>query len=168
MQALDFTDDIKRLTEGFVGREWIFREIDEWVSRSGEPFFILTGEPGIGKSTIAARLTQVRNDIAAYHFCIAGQISTIVPGTVLRSIAAQLGKSLEGYGEALANTIDPVHLSVNVRQEIKQMTGGQAVGVVINHLHAPDPIQEMEILLPRPLPPCRSGTSCADRAGFAR
>src|SRR5512135_2462198 len=93
LQALEFTYDINRLTEDFVGREWIFREIDEWVSRPGEPFFILTGEAGIGKSAIAARLTQVRGDIAAYHFCIAGIHTTIVPGTVLRSLAAQLGKN---------------------------------------------------------------------------
>src|SRR5262249_57000246 len=129
LQALDFTDDIKRLTEDFVGREWIFRQIDEWASRSSELFFLLTGEAGIGKSAVAARLTQVRDDIAAYHFCVAGQNSTIVPGTVLRSIAAQLGESLDGYGDALANTIKPTYRRIDVKIQVETMNGGPKTDV---------------------------------------
>jgi DNA replication protein DnaC len=45
--------DIERLTEGFTGREWVFEEIDRWLQQDNERFFILTGEPGVGKSAIA-------------------------------------------------------------------------------------------------------------------
>ena len=92
LAILDFEHEIERLTEDFTGREWIFTEIDNWLKRENERFFILTGEPGVGKSAIAARLTQVRaNKTAAYHFCVAGNIGTITPNTVLRSLAAQFG-----------------------------------------------------------------------------
>src|SRR5262245_44281988 len=151
LQALDFTDDIKRLTEDFVGREWIFREIDEWVSGSSELFFILTGEAGIGKSAIAGRLTQVRDDIVAYHFCIAGRNSTVVPGTVLRSIAAQLGERLDGYGDALANTIKPTYVRIDVKIQVGTMNGGRITGVVLENLTLADPKQELESLLTAPL-----------------
>jgi WD40 repeat protein len=149
--ALDFAEDINRLTDEFVGREWIFTEIAQWIRAGNEPFFILTGEPGIGKSAIAARLTQVRDDIAAYHFCIAGRNSTIVPGTVLRSIAAQLGRKLLDYGLTLANTIKPTYLSVNVKIDVGTMSGGQITGVVINNLTITDAKQEIETLLTAPL-----------------
>jgi hypothetical protein len=151
LAAIDFGPDINRLTEGFVGREWLFDAIDDWLEREAERFFILTGEPGVGKSAIAARLTQVRKDTAAYHFCIAGSNSTVVPGTALRSLAAQLGDRLPGYGQALANTVKPMHLSVQVDIDVKTMTGGQITGVVINHLHAGDPEEELDILLRAPL-----------------
>jgi WD40 repeat protein len=151
LEAIDFAPDISRLTEGFVGREWLFGEIDAWLKREDQRFFILTGEPGVGKSAIAARLTQVRKDITAHHFCIAGRNSTVVPGTALRSLAAQLGDRLPGYGEALANTVKPIHLSVQVDIDVKIMTGGQITGVVINHLHAGDPEEELDILLRAPL-----------------
>ena len=125
----------------------MFEQIDKWIRDSDETFFILTGEAGVGKSAIAARLTQIRDDIAAHHFCIAGRNSTIVPGTVLRSLAAQLGKNLDGYGDALANTIKPTYVSVNVKIHVGTMKGGQITGVVLEHLTLADPKQELESLL---------------------
>jgi AAA+ ATPase superfamily predicted ATPase len=68
-------------------------------------FFILTGEPGVGKSAIAAHLIQNRKDIVAYHFCQLGVAETVHPSRVLRSLAAQLDQSFPYYSEALFNTI---------------------------------------------------------------
>ncbi len=48
--ALDFASDIERLTRDFTGREWLLDKGDSWLKREGERFFILTGEPGTGKS----------------------------------------------------------------------------------------------------------------------
>jgi DNA replication protein DnaC len=53
LSAIDFTTDIARLTENFTGRQWVFDEIDLWLQESEKRFFILTGEPGVGKSAIA-------------------------------------------------------------------------------------------------------------------
>ena len=149
--ALYFTSDIERLTQDFTGRRWLQNEVDAWLKRKGERFFILTGEPGVGKSAFAAWLTNTRKDITAYNFCIAGRNATITPGSVLRSLGAQLGDSLEGYGEALANTIKPEHLTVNVDIKVEKMTGGEITGVVINHLHAGDLQEVFDILLRAPL-----------------
>lgn len=151
LSALDFGRDIERLTQDFTGREWVFREIDKWLESKDERFFILTGEPGVGKSAIAARLTQLREDIVAHHFCIAGRNATTTPGSVLRSLGAQLGEALPGYGKALANTIKPEHLTVNVDIKVEKMTGGEITGVVINHLNASDPQEVFDILLRTPL-----------------
>lgn len=153
LAALDFRADIGRLTKDFAGREWLFDEIDNWLRSSDQRFFILADEPGAGKSAIAARLIQIRPDnIAAYHFCIAGNGGTITPNTVLRSLASQLGESLPKYGEALANTIKPHQVSVNVKQEIgKVEAGARVVGVVINHLHSSNPEEELDILFRAPL-----------------
>jgi ATP-dependent Clp protease ATP-binding subunit ClpA len=63
VKAIAFDRDIERLTEGFTGREWVFKEIDRWLQQDNERFFILTGEPGVGKSAIAALLTQIRNEL---------------------------------------------------------------------------------------------------------
>ena len=147
LTALNFQPDIERLTRDFAGREWLFADIEHWVRHSDERIFILTGEPGIGKSAVAARLTQLRSDIAAHHFCVAGRNSTITPGTVLRSLAAQLGTNLPNYGFALANTAKPERLAVNVHIHAQTMTGGQITGVVIRNLASTDAMEEFEILL---------------------
>ncbi len=148
LAALDFSRDIDQLTQDFTGREWLFAAIDHWLHHTNQRFFILTGEPGIGKSAIAARLIQTREDILAYHFCLAWRNNTIVPGTIFRSLAAQLGQRLPGYGQALANT---VRAAVQVDIEVATMTGGEITGVVINHLHAGNPQEELVLLLGDPL-----------------
>ncbi len=107
---IDFTRYIDRLTDRFTGREWLFKKhIEPWLEKenSNEQFYLLTGEPGVGKSAIVAELIkrwqmqpgdEEQGRLAAYHFCRAGDVETVRPGRVLRSIAAQLGKTLPHYG----------------------------------------------------------------------
>jgi len=59
--------------------------IDRWLQDTKKRFFILTGEPGVGKSAIAAHLIQTRKDIVAYHLCQAAELETLKPGWILRS-----------------------------------------------------------------------------------
>jgi hypothetical protein len=54
LKAIDFTYDRARLTKDFTGRQWVFDEIDRWLTEREERFFILTGEPEVGKSAIAS------------------------------------------------------------------------------------------------------------------
>ena len=147
VKAIAFDRDIERLTEGFTGREWVFEEIDRWLQQGNERFFILTGEPGVGKSAIAAQLTQIRKDIAAYHFCIARQISTVEPNNVLLSLAAQLIKYFPDYGEALVNTVKPLFLQVKVEINIENIRDSVVQGVVIENLHIHYPKQALDIVL---------------------
>ncbi|MEH2093243.1 NACHT domain-containing protein [Nostoc sp.] len=147
LKAIAFDRDIQRLTENFTGREWVFKEIDRWLQQENERFFILTGEPGVGKSAIAAHLTQTRKDIAAYHFCIARQISTVEPNNVLLSLAAQLIKYFPDYGEALVNTVKPLFLQVRVEINIENINDSVVQGVVINNLHIHYPKQALDIVL---------------------
>ena len=147
VKAIAFERDIERLTEGFIGREWIFEEIDRWLQQDDQRFFILTGEPGIGKSAIAAQLTQIRQDIAAYHFCIARRSGTIEPNNVLLSLAAQLVEYFPDYAETLANIIKPLKLSVNVEITIQNIKDSTVRGVVINNLHTQNPQEALNIIL---------------------
>ena len=59
---LDFSSYIAERTRDFTGREWLFTTIDRWLADLDAPqIFLLAGEPGIGgigKTAIAARLTQ--------------------------------------------------------------------------------------------------------------
>jgi hypothetical protein len=134
VKAIAFDRDIERLTEGFTGREWVFEEIDRWLQQDNERFFILTGEPGIGKSAIAARLTQLRQDIPAYDFCIAGRSRTIEPSNVLLSLVSQLIDNIPGYAEAFVNAVKPLKLSVNVEININTIQDSTVKGVVVNNL----------------------------------
>ncbi len=155
MKAIDFNQNIKQLTEDFVGRTWVFKEIDQWLQQKTDRFFILLGEPGVGKSAIAAHLIQSRQNIVAYHFCQTGQQNTLQPGLILRSIAAQLMKSLPRYGLALLNTIKPT-LGANVTISVNEVLNSEIVEVSIENLKSRDSEKsdlenELDILIRAPL-----------------
>jgi len=84
LEAIAFSN-LQQLTEVFTGRSPILKEIDHWLQQKDQRFLILTGESGVGKSAIAAHLTQTRKDIVAYHFCQADDANTLKPGQILRS-----------------------------------------------------------------------------------
>jgi len=86
------------IERGFVGREWLLKDIEEWRMSSTERTFWLMAEPGMGKSAIAAGLvhTTARYTIG-YHFCRFDEPSTRSPETFVCSIAFQIAARLPGY-----------------------------------------------------------------------
>ena len=54
----------------FTGRTWILPIILQWLDESMERFFVITGEPGAGKSMLAAWLSGFGpSPIAPAPFC---------------------------------------------------------------------------------------------------
>lgn len=150
LSEIDFSPEIARLTKDFVGRQWVFDDFDDWLKKAEGRFFILTGEPGVGKSAIAAALIRrygTHQELAAFHFCMANRIGTVEPDNVLLSIAAQLIQFFPDYAEALVNTIKPLHLSVEVEINIETIKDSVVQGVVIENLHTQHPKKSFDIIL---------------------
>jgi hypothetical protein len=148
--------NLQQLTDGFTGRSQILSEIDDWLQQNDQRFFLLTGEPGVGKSAIAAHLIQNRPDIVAYHFCKLGTEETVHPGRVLRSLAAQLIRAFPYYVDALLNTIkSTLSAEVDIKiEKIEDLIGkakSKVKRVEINHLKSSDIVNEFDILLRAPL-----------------
>jgi len=99
LELIDFADDLARLREGFVGRDWWLGDrIDAWLSDSPKQAMAIIGEPGIGKSAIAAWLTEARDErIAAIYLCSTGIPGSIEPHRFVDTVVAQLGARLPEY-----------------------------------------------------------------------
>ena len=96
------------LSKGFVGREWLVNEINNWREYQPEKrVFCITGEPGIGKSAIAAWLAHTsKAEVVAVHFCDYKQPNWSDPGQIIRSIAFQIASCLPDYRKFLIRQID--------------------------------------------------------------
>jgi WD40 repeat protein len=101
-QALDFGAYLRSKRAGFIGREWLFKKIADWCQGSSEPVMLITGEPGVGKSGLAAELVR-RQDarVVACHFCQAANSDTVNPAIFIRSLSAKLADNLPAYRIAL-------------------------------------------------------------------
>ena len=123
LKALSFLN-LQQLTEGFTGQLHILNEIDYWLTQKDQQFFILTGEQGVGKSAIAARLTQfatgeeksqrfTKNFLKTVHFCSVCYSSLGAPKNFTEFIALQLAQIL-AYANLL-NEIDTKQINIQVR-----------------------------------------------------
>jgi AAA ATPase domain len=86
-QILDFTGFIEDRTQGFVGRHSVFQAIDEFIGADPSGYMFVSGDPGIGKSAIAAEL--VKNKGYIHHFNIRAQ-GINSAAAFLRNVCAQL------------------------------------------------------------------------------
>lgn len=99
---LDFGPEIARHTQGFVGREWLRAEMEKWLASPRGRAFVIVGEPGIGKSAMAAHLATTCDEVAAVHFCTIRNSRSLDPFEFVASLTGQLAGRVPGFAEALA------------------------------------------------------------------
>src|SRR5690242_9368113 len=130
---IDFTNYIAERTTNFVGREWVFQAINDWLADpDGSRFFLLTGEPGSGKTALASRLAQfsrgevtapaglkylVPHFLSALHFCSARDSYWINPHTFAEFLAMQLAASYPTLAKILAEMYGDRQVKIEVDQQ---------------------------------------------------
>jgi hypothetical protein len=86
-QIADFTTFIEDRTQGFVGRQFVFDAFDKFTRDGACGYFLVLGDPGIGKSALSAQLVKTRGYV--HHFNIRAQgINTA--SAFLKNVCAQL------------------------------------------------------------------------------
>ncbi len=84
---IDDSRYIAEKTTGFVGRKWLFDAIAEFTRRQPRGYFILRGDPGIGKSAFLAQM--VKRDGHIHHFNVRAE-GIRSPERFLSNLCSQL------------------------------------------------------------------------------
>jgi len=72
---IDYSSYIADKTRDFVGRRFVFQALDQFLNEEPAGYFVIRGDPGIGKSALMAQFVKERQ--YAHHFNIAAEgIST--------------------------------------------------------------------------------------------
>jgi hypothetical protein len=109
LQSWDFMPFLKERRHGFVGRDWLFTEVQKWIEGAhSESCLLIAGDPGIGKSAFVGQWVHLNPDdkLLAYHCCQINSPYTIQPHCFVRSVAAMIANQLPEYEELLQNTRD--------------------------------------------------------------
>src|SRR5205085_450094 len=86
-QIRDYSRYIEEKTRGFVGRQFVFDAITQFTHQHPRGYFIVRGDPGIGKSALTAQLVKTGGHI--HHFNIRAEGSSKAD-QFLRNLCAQL------------------------------------------------------------------------------
>ncbi|MDH5463644.1 MAG: hypothetical protein OEW49_04985, partial [Nitrosopumilus sp.] len=145
--VLDFSKHIAERTEYFAGREWIFRQIDDWLADpQGSRYFIIDSNAGSGKTAIAARLAQFSQGLeaphgmkaikegflGAIHFCSTRENMWLDSKTFSKSLAAQLAKD-PAFAESLLDNNSEKPITIN--NVMEGNSAREVVGVIIENLN---------------------------------
>ena len=97
LKPLSYQGDFAQYLPRFVGRAWLFKKVDDWLSDTttqASRVFWITGDPGSGKTAFASVLSTTRPQIAAYHICRYGDKQKSDPRWATLSIAWQLSTQI--------------------------------------------------------------------------
>jgi Domain of unknown function (DUF4062)/NACHT domain len=141
-------------TEGFVGRSFVFDAIDAYTKQEESGYFLLQGEPGIGKTAVLAQL--VRKLGCAHHFNIALQnVRTVQQflGNACAQVIARYNLSVETIpSHALESSV----FLVQCLEEAAKKDANRPVVLVVDALDEADPpntlFRQNVLLLPPSLP----------------
>jgi hypothetical protein len=147
----NFTEYVMDRTRDFTGREWLFQKLDAWLrDPEAPPHFLITAEPGVGKTALAARLLQIwPTRISAYHFCAATRGEWIDPAAFARSIALQLIDRFDEYSKLILAQEGATHYEATV--VANTLVNSKAVGILIEQFPISDAATMFNRLVRAPL-----------------
>ena len=147
---------IEQKTRGFVGRRFVLDALEEFSARSSQGYFLLLGDPGIGKTSLVAELVRSRRCL--HHFNQRAE-GVVQPEAFLRNVCAQL---ILEHGLDFASLPpragrDSGFLSELLRQVSGRLGSGERVLLAVDALDESDtdslPSGVNALYLPSLLPP---------------
>jgi hypothetical protein len=153
---LNFKRLIAEKTEGFVGREFVFSEIELFFQEQSKGYFIIEADPGIGKSAIVAEF--VRRNSCIVHFNNRSEGITSAE-EFLRCVCIQL---IKGYQLSHSTDIQPENLRngnffSNLLEEVTgKLQSGERLVIAVDALDEVDLSSQSKganvLYLPQSLP----------------
>jgi ATP/maltotriose-dependent transcriptional regulator MalT len=106
IRVLSFQEELRRFGGEFTGREWLFEKLKTWATEKDSRLLLLTGDAGIGKSALSARLTACM-DVKGIHFCSRSNPDSCRPESLIAALIYQFAQQFPPYREILDQLPQP-------------------------------------------------------------
>src|SRR6516165_2829421 len=138
---------LKDRIEGFVGRAWAIDEVAKWIdTETGDRFMLIMGEPGCGKTALAAwmagfgeqqaesmpkQFATVRECWTAKHFCFAEERrGSVHPARFAQALASQISQRFPYFGQCILES----ETSTVIGHAEAKVNWGTVIGAYIENL----------------------------------
>ena len=108
LKNFDFSDFINSSKAEFIGRQWLYQEMETVLEHTQKRGVLITGNAGSGKSAFLSYLLCSRTSspvihsrILGYHFCMHVDKGTQTGAKFVRNLANMIASKLEKYGKIL-------------------------------------------------------------------
>ena len=132
-KIIDQTRIIEEKTQNFVGRRFAFDAIEQFIATNPRGYFIVRGDPGIGKSALAAQFVKKKGYV--HHFNIRAE-GISKASNFLTNICAQLiaAYDLDYQNLPPETTQDGGFLSKLLEQIAKKLDSSEKLIIVVDAL----------------------------------
>jgi len=135
-RRISFSSLIADKTADFVGRDFVFTAIDNFLKEENSGYFLILGEPGIGKTAFSAKLVQTRGYV--HHFNVAAQ-NIRKHDQFLSNVCAQIIVRYGlGYQSLVQNATEDSGFLLHCLEEAASNSQNRPVVVVIDALDEAD------------------------------
>ena len=108
LKYFDFSDFINSSRSEFIGRQWLYHEMERVLEDTSKRGVLITGNPGSGKSAFLSHLLcsatsspVIHNRILAYHFCMHFDKATQDGAKFVRNLANMIAWKISKYRESI-------------------------------------------------------------------
>ncbi len=147
---------IEEKTREFVGRRYVFDEIKRFLQNNPKGYFILEGEPGVGKSAILAMCVRAMKSRCVAHFNVQSQ-GMVKPEQFLENACTQLIQGFKlDYKSLPENATKDGNFLARLLGEVSAKLGGKKLVLVVDALDEVDmgsAKRDNVLFLPEFLPP---------------
>ena len=102
---------ISARAEDFIGRQWLYRDVEDAFKEDSVGGVLIIGNPGTGKSAWASQLicsrttsSAIHAHILGYHLCKYSDKNTQMAGKFVRNLAEMIARRLPEYGNIVSNS----------------------------------------------------------------
>ena len=96
LNPIGFNSELQLFSHNFVGREWVFKYIQEWLSHDNKILMII-GMPGIGKTAISTYLYQRMSNVLGFYMFRRNDNEKLSPKRFVTTLAFQIASQIPDY-----------------------------------------------------------------------
>lgn len=129
---------IQELTQDFTGRQFVFAAIAEFLQNNRKGYFVLEADPGVGKSSIMAKLVLLLKRRCIVHFNSQSQ-GTVKAKQFLENACTQLIQAFQlDYPKLPENATTDGNFLSRLLGEVSPKLGGKKLVFVVDALDEVD------------------------------